>query len=333
MRCPVPLRLSLGLALAAVSVVAALPSTVPSAPPGLVPTDVPGIDLPIVQEHRYLMRGHVRAFPPFWIGRDDVGEGVIRWRAQGHRQGYELIIGTDPARAPRQLNRWGYLAEETKGNEGTVVGLIAKSGEDRLEDVESDARRADPRRPFSSIRARVTDGSAYSIYSTIYIAPDLTYRDVGAVVASALSETAATPPEVFDRPSGTRPGFLTSVAELVHGSVQAQARGVPVPTADIPYIYGDDVYVVRQVEATPIERFEHRGRQFEHVVRGRFETGRQRSRQRTKFELVYGAHGDLAGVPVLIAYQPRWWLKVELLIESRGSTVSLADATQVERTR
>ena len=36
----------------------------------------------------------------------------------------------------------------------------------------------------------------------------------------------------------------------------------------------------------------------------------------SRFELVYGTHGPLAEIPVVIAYQPKWWLQVELTIAS-----------------
>ena len=40
------------------------------------------------------------------------------------------------------------------------------------------------------------------------------------------------------------------------------------------------------------------------------------SRSGTRFELVYGASGALAGIPILISYQPKWWLQVDLVLKS-----------------
>ena len=34
----------------------------------------------------------------------------------------------------------------------------------------------------------------------------------------------------------------------------------------------------------------------------------------TTFEITYGASGALAEVPIHMAYQPRWWFKVELFL-------------------
>jgi hypothetical protein len=59
---------------------------------------LPGAGLPVVGEHTYKMSGRVRALL-LWMGRDDVGSGVIRWRANDHDHAYELLIGSDPLRA------------------------------------------------------------------------------------------------------------------------------------------------------------------------------------------------------------------------------------------
>ena len=35
---------------------------------------------------------------------------------------------------------------------------------------------------------------------------------------------------------------------------------------------------------------------------------------RTRFEIVSGTEGSLAGVPISVAWQPRWWLKLRLTL-------------------
>lgn len=67
---------------------------------------------------------------------------------------------------------------------------------------------------------------------------------------------------LIDKPSGTRPGFLSSVAEI---------RRLAART--LPYIYGDRLYELRLLDATPPE------------------------------------------ITILISYQPKWWLQVELEIQ------------------
>jgi hypothetical protein len=96
-----------------------------------VPTEIPGRDLPIVREHTYRMAGKVRIVL-LWVGRNDVGSGIIRWRGAGDDKAIELLIGSDPKRAPGQLNKWGYLVEAMRGGESSVVGLVSQENDDRL---------------------------------------------------------------------------------------------------------------------------------------------------------------------------------------------------------
>src|ERR1051325_5977296 len=94
----------------AASLSAGLSAAPVSTTPAVLPTEVPGSVLPIEHEHLYTMSGRVRMLL-IWLGRDNVGSGMIRWRAAGKDSAYELLIGSDPLRAPGRLNRWGFLAE------------------------------------------------------------------------------------------------------------------------------------------------------------------------------------------------------------------------------
>src|SRR5215216_1108953 len=64
-------------------------------------------ELPVVAQHYYRMLAKVRPLL-FWISRDNVGGARIGWLADERgSKGFELLIGSDPARAPRKINRWG----------------------------------------------------------------------------------------------------------------------------------------------------------------------------------------------------------------------------------
>src|SRR5687767_15597530 len=97
------------LAFCAIALLIAAPLAGARAPmiPSEVPTHIPGRDLPVVREHTYRMAGKIRLVM-VWVGRDDVGSGTIKWRAAGDQTAIELVIGSDPSRAPGQLNKWGY---------------------------------------------------------------------------------------------------------------------------------------------------------------------------------------------------------------------------------
>jgi hypothetical protein len=301
-----------------VAVAVALSSGLSAAPApaarGVLPSELPGSTLPVVHEHTYKMSGRVRMLF-LWIGRDDVGSGVIRWRGAEEEgdYAYELLIGSDPLRAPGKLNRWGYLAEEVQDGECAVVGVMSKSTETGLSEVKAGLKQQAAGRPFDTIRGRVTPSQAFARVTTIEAAGNVSYREADAVLGLALGASVDGMKQI-ERPSGTRPGFLSSVAEMIRESVASNAKGQRLAAQTIPYIYGDRLYELRLLDATPLTRFERDGRTYEDVIRGRFETGRP-GHSGSRFELVYGTSGPFAEIPILISYQPKWWLQVELEIQ------------------
>jgi hypothetical protein len=293
--------------------VLAAPFPAPSAR-DVLPHELPGASVPVVQAHTYRMSGRVRALL-LWVGRDDVGSGIIRWRGGPDGQGYELLIGSDPLRAPGKLNKWGYLGEQMQGGECDVVGVISKSGEDGLRDVKTGLAHPPTGRPFDTIRGRVNPHHAFARVTTVEASSSVTYREADTVLELALSDAAAAVKQI-DRPAGARPGFLTSVAEIIRTTAGRAARGQPSRPETLRYVYGDRLYELRLLEATSVAQFVSGGRSYEHVVRARFETGLAGTHDGSRFELVYGTAGPLAEIPIVISYQPKWWLQVELTLES-----------------
>ncbi len=92
--------------------------------------------IPNNQRHHYTMTARVRPLL-FWIGKDDVGDAVIARRRDADGIGYSLLIGSDPERAPRRINRWGYIDEEIRGDEATLIGLMTESDEESIGEAEA----------------------------------------------------------------------------------------------------------------------------------------------------------------------------------------------------
>lgn len=267
---------------------------------------LPGQNLPVSREHTYRMAGKIRVLL-LWVGRDDVGSGVIRWRGQGDHRAFEVLIGSDPKKAPSQLNKWGYLVEEVRGNESSVAGLISQENDDKLSEVKDDLRRRKDLRAFDTIRGNVTAAEGRARVGTLHAPSELTYHEVRTVLNDVLADTSLAVKQV-PRRGDVRAGFLSSLTEMIAGTLERK------PLRRIPYIHGDRMYELRLLGATTLARFERDGRTFTNVVRGQFETGEAGRRSGTRFELVYGASGALAGVPILISYQPKWWLQVDLVL-------------------
>ena len=274
-----------------------------------VPVEIPGRNLPVVRQHTYRMAGKIRVLL-LWVGRDDVGSGVIKWRGAGDNQAIELLIGSDPARAPSQLNKWGYLVEAMHGGESSVVGLISQENDDRLSDVKADLKTRKEQRAFDTIRGYVAAPEGIARVGTLYAPSKLTYHDADTVLKNVLADTSL-PVKRIARRGTVRPGFLTSLTELIGATVDKKSD-----TSRIQYIHGDRVFELRLHDATRLARFDRDGRTWHNVIRGRFETGEAGTHSGTRFELVYGASGALAGIPILISYQPKWWLQVDLVLNS-----------------
>src|SRR5499425_271735 len=57
----------------------------------------------------YVMTARVRLLV-FWAGKDDVGGGYIRRgrsKEEPRKEFFQVLFGSDPAKAPRAINRWG----------------------------------------------------------------------------------------------------------------------------------------------------------------------------------------------------------------------------------
>ena len=277
----------------------------------------PGAGLPVVRTHRYRMAGKVRPFL-FWIGRDEVGAAQIVWRRDANGAvAYELLIGSDPTLAPWSLNRWGYIAEEVHGSEAELLGIISKSEEDSLGDLRNTLDQGVEQFAFSTIRTTVVSGVSRASLWALRSEHDFTFRDVDAVLA--LAEGGSDEAELQEEPvpAGARLGFLTTVAEMLHTSIEAHGESPSAAKAleghSIPYVYADSLHdlTLRSHDTTRKQQLAG----FPGVVvHGKFETRSRLTGKKTRFEIIYGVDGCFAEVPVSIAYRPRWWLQVELLL-------------------
>jgi hypothetical protein len=270
-----------------------------------VPIDLPGQNVPIVRQHTYRMAGRVRMVL-FWVSRDNVGEGVIKWRAGGDDKAFELLIGTDPEIAPGHLNKWGYFIEHNRHTDSSIVGLISQGHERRPADVEA-GRQAD-RRAFDTVRGRVVRGEARARVGTLYAESHFTSRNAPVVLERMLADRSLALKRL-ERSPDVRSGFLSSLAELMEASISGGTR------RQVRYVHGDRLFDLRLLDTTAQPRFERDEQVFEDVIRARFETA-EPGQSGTRFELVYGKSGRLAGVPIVISYQPKWWLHVDLVLQT-----------------
>jgi len=279
---------------------------------------LPDGDLPVLRVHRYTMAGRVRPLL-FWIGRGDVGMGEIVWRGAEGAVAYELLIGTDSAKAPRAINRWGYILEDSRPSGTRVLGVMTTSDEATISDVTSRTSEAQTAGRFKGLDARIAGGVSRSATETIETERDYSVRDKALIVGRIEQKLREAAPREVPVPPGVRPGFLTAVAELVNDTVAAHKDGERplrrLKGRTIAYVYGRNLYDLKLSGVEPVRRKADEPERGP-LVRAEFETFNRGTGSRTTFALEYAADGPLAGVPTLIRHKPRWWLEAVLKLDT-----------------
>jgi hypothetical protein len=281
---------------------------------------LPGEGLRQVRVLRYTMDGRIRPLL-FWFGRDDIGFARVVWR-EGDlgARGYELLVGTDPAKAPRALNRWGYVAEEVAGAKGTLLALMTGSDEGSYDEVAANAAHQASGGDFRAIRSELQGTTRSWQTARVATAADFTVHDVDAALERVRRETAAAARREDQAPAGSRSGFLVALAELIDlGAGSATTRsGAKVSRDPVRYVFGQNTYELRLKE-TQTGSLTIDGRPTP-IVRSSFEIRTLTTDARTRFDVTFGSAGHLLNVPVAVEWQPRWWLKVGLRLETAAPT-------------
>ncbi len=271
----------------------------------------PRADLPIVRTHDYVMSGAVRPLL-FWMGRDNIGLARIVWRAGADgAHGYDLLVGTDPDRAPRGINRWGLISEQTAPGGGSLLALMTGSS-DTTYDAEASAvghGAGDFRVIRGSTVGRTAKWQLLRVRTpdalTVHQAPDA-LAFVGRNVASAPEQTRVLPDDV-------RTGFLVAVAEVLDHAIARAAAGslnAPAGPGPVRYIFGSHTYELRLRSVRQVAQ-PYAGSTVT-AIRTRFDTKALDTGDTSSCELITATRGQLAGVPLQIEWQPRWWLRVRL---------------------
>jgi hypothetical protein len=328
-RCVKPVKLvvvtvasAIGFAMAPCVAGWALPvHTAPRRTPS--PLVTPGRDLPVVREASYVVNARVRPLLLFWIGRDNVGDARLTWRAgSGNRRAFELVVGTVPARAPRQINQWGFLVEALDGDTADVLGLMKDSNEKTLEEADArTAREEGSLSAFKAIRATITPSRATSVSMTLNAPANTTYRELDELLALLPAE----PPKVrtLELPPGTQTGFLAAMDTLIRSSIEpcrtANHRSVgDVP--HVPYVYSQTIYDLSLLSCALIPQLRTATQTFGHVVDGRFRVRDRTTKSETDFRVSYGTTGTLRELPIRVEFRPHWWMEVELVLDGSSET-------------
>jgi hypothetical protein len=276
--------------------------------------------LPVVAEHRYRIAAKIRPLLLFWIGKDDVGGARIRWRkGEGDTLGYDALIGSDPTRAPRKINRWGFILEETGPAGASIVGIMKKSDEETLDEAKSRvAAEAKDAVVFKMIQSVVSQTEAVSRVTVSTVPRDYSYRELDALVDVLTKETA--PPKIQKTPvpPGGRTGLLSAIIELLHDGVETVKRTGKAPgRKGLGYVYYAKQYDLTRVSAKVERNVTYGGVVYPSLIESEFEVRARTESWTESFTIVCGLDGSLAEIPVFLTYQPRWWFKVEMVLDER----------------
>lgn len=271
----------------------------------------PGAELPVARQLHYRMAGRVRPLL-FWIGRDRVGLARATWRGALDHRGFELLIGTDPRVAPRGINRWGFISEERTGAGGSVLAFMSRSDEETVSDVEARAAHQDD---FKVMRSVTGSGRTRWQLAALRTGSQPTIHDLDGLLADVDRHLVKAPGMRERSVTDERGGFLTALVDLLE-----TGRRDPVP-----YVFGQQRHILRIRSSSNSQRpwpsadaAEMAPWREAALQRTTFEITTPASGGRTTFEMIHATRGAMAGAPTWVAWQPRWWLKVEVFLESGG---------------
>ena len=153
-----------------------------------------------------------------------------------------------------------------------------------------------------------------SVVTAVGAPADYSFRQVQAVLALAEDGGTAGQSRVVRLPQGTRPGFLSALAEIIHAQAESARAGALHAGTPLTYVYHGKFYELRSTSAQFKPTFEVDSTRYARVVSAQFATKNLTDGEQTRFGLSYAIDGRLAEVPLAVSYQPRWWMQVDLAL-------------------
>jgi hypothetical protein len=286
-------------------------------------------------EYDYEMTCKVRLLL-FWAGRDDVGEGYIRVsKASGspEEQMIQVLFGSDPAKAPRAINRWGAGTEVLRGEgpgdpkaSSAFFGFMKSSQGQSVGAMQEELSRENSggQHAFEGIISRIDDNRAIAATVPFMSAKDFTLHQYSEAEIAALNQLEAGQNRKIKHLEGASQvgcnragGFLSTIEQLIDEAVD----GKPTP-ASLCYVYDARRYTATLLSVHPVsEKTIHYalrdgGRDVDYAQRNlqeaRFLVTNHESGGKSAFQVLLGTEGSLRGVPIQINYEPNWWFQIIL---------------------
>jgi hypothetical protein len=289
-------------------------------------------------EYDYVMTARVRLLF-FWVGKDDVGGGYIRRGISSEaprEEMFQVLFGSDPARAPRAINRWGAGTEilwhkspavSPAKNDDVVAsaffGFMKSSRGKSASEMQQELKKEKDQGThlFTGILSRVGNGQATSLVVPLQSQTDYNlyqYDQAQPIMLDRIRDSGASGRTLQPPPACPRAGeFLGTVSMLLDGALGGQQ--VP---ASLCYVYDaqENTLTVEHTEIIDKLPVQLRGAdgatlvdtEYEKLLKADFVSTHRLTGKKVYFTIVAGTQGAVRGVPVQIRYQPNWWFQVVL---------------------
>ncbi len=285
-------------------------------------------------EYRYVMTCRVRLVF-FWAGSDDVGGGYVRiGKAAGddHQQMVQILFGSDPAKAPLAINRWGggteVVRSEAPGDppSSAFFGFMKSSKGQSVLAMRSELskEKSSGTHLFEGIMSRVDEGQALTTSVPYTSNQDFDLHQYAEAEKATLQQLENNPARHIQRLDGAarqacpRTGeFLSTILQLNDDA--AAGRSTP---ESLCYIYNARHYKATLLSVQAVKdkaiHVKLRGKDapldqtYHNLKDAHFEVACQETGTKSTFNIVLGVDGKLRGAPIQINYQPNWWFQVVL---------------------
>jgi len=276
-------------------------------------------------EFDYVMTVRVRLLI-FWAGKDDVGGGYIhRGISQDdpREELLQVLFGSDPAKAPRAINRWG-AGTEVMRHKDPVAGATNK--DDVVSSVFFGFMKSSKGKSVSEMQEELKKekaGGEHQFSNQDYHSKQ--YAEAEPLMMEKFRSSDRLPrTQDIGAECPRASEFLGTVSQLANQAVEsAQAP------KSLCYVYDAQVITLTLERVEPVRKLNVKvnaikggaliEQSYGDLVQADFVSANRKTGRRVNFTMVLGTKGKLRGVPVQIRYQPNWWFQIvlNLLPESK----------------